>query len=46
MYEEGAEFLEKTNFGDRNAVIFLSSLMPRDEVIKRYIDVIIQRTQS
>ncbi len=43
MYEEGAEFLEKTNFGDRKVVIFLSSLMPRDHVIKKYIDVIIQK---
>ena len=43
MYEEGTEFLEKTNFGDRKVVIFLSSLMPRDEVIKKYIDVIIQK---
>ncbi len=43
MYKEGVEFLEMTDFGDRNVVIFLSSLMPRDEVIKRYIDVIIQK---
>jgi menaquinone-dependent protoporphyrinogen IX oxidase len=43
VYEEGAEFLEKTNFEDRKVVIFLSSLMPRDEVIKKYVDVIIQK---
>jgi len=43
MYGEVAEFLEMTDFGDRKVVIFLSSLMPRDEVIKRYIDVIIQK---
>jgi menaquinone-dependent protoporphyrinogen IX oxidase len=43
MYEEIAEFLEKTDFGDRKVVIFLSSLMPRDEVIKRYINVIIKK---
>ncbi|UCH02143.1 MAG: hypothetical protein JSV20_10115, partial [Candidatus Bathyarchaeota archaeon] len=43
MYEEGAEFLEKTHFGDRKVVIFISSLMPRDVVIKKYIDVIIQK---
>ena len=43
MYGEVAEFLEMTNFGDRKVVIFLSSLMPRDEVIKKYIDVIIQK---
>ena len=43
MHKEGAEFLEKTDFGDRRVVIFLSSLMPRDEAIKKYVDVIIQR---
>ena len=43
MYGEVAEFLEMTNFGDRKVVIFLSSLMPRDEVIKKYVDVIIQK---
>jgi menaquinone-dependent protoporphyrinogen IX oxidase len=43
MYKEIAEFLEKTDFGDRKVVIFLSSLMPRDEVIKKYIDVIIKK---
>jgi menaquinone-dependent protoporphyrinogen IX oxidase len=42
MYKEGVEFLEKTDFGDRKVVIFISSLMPRDEVIKKYVDVIIQ----
>ena len=43
MHKEGAEFLEKTDFGDRKVVIFLSSLMPRDEAIKKYVDVIIQK---
>ena len=43
MHKEGAEFLEKTDFGDRKVVIFLSSLMPRDEVIKKYVDVILQK---
>jgi menaquinone-dependent protoporphyrinogen IX oxidase len=43
IYEEGIEFLEKTNFGDRKVVIFVSSLMPRDHVIEKYIDVIIQK---
>jgi menaquinone-dependent protoporphyrinogen IX oxidase len=43
MYKEGVEFLEKTDFGDRKVVIFLSSLMPRDEAIKKYIDVILQK---
>jgi menaquinone-dependent protoporphyrinogen IX oxidase len=43
IYEEITEFLEKTDFGDRKVLIFLSSLMPRDEVIKRYIEVIIKK---
>ena len=43
MYKEGVEFLEKTSFGDRKVVIFISSLMPRDEVVKKYIDVILQK---
>ena len=43
MHKEGAAFLETTDFGDRKVGIFLSSLMPRDEVIKKYIDVIIQK---
>ena len=43
MYREGAEFLENTDFGDRKVAIFLSSLMPRDEAIRRYIDVLIQK---
>ena len=42
MYKEGVEFLEKTDFGDRKVVIFISSLMPRDEVITKYIDLILQ----
>ena len=46
MYEEGTEFLEKTNFGDRKVIIFLSSLMPRDDVIKKYIDVIMKKNQK
>jgi menaquinone-dependent protoporphyrinogen IX oxidase len=43
MHKEGAEFLEKTDFGDRKVVIFLSSLVPRDEAIKKYVDVIVQK---
>ena len=43
MHKEGEEFLEKTDFGDRKVVIFLSSLMPRDEATKKYIDVLIQK---
>jgi menaquinone-dependent protoporphyrinogen IX oxidase len=43
MHKEGAQFLEKTNFGDKNVGIFLSSLVPRDEAIVKYIDPIIQK---
>ena len=43
MHKEGEEFLEKTDFSDKKVVIFLSSLMPRDEAIKKYVDVIIQK---
>ncbi len=43
MHKEGAEFLEKTDFGDRKVIVFLSSLMPKDEAIKKYIDVIVQK---
>jgi len=43
MHKEGAEFLEKTDFGDRKVVVFLSSLMPRNEAIKKYVDVLIQK---
>ena len=43
MHKEGAKFLEKTDFGDRKVAIFLSSLVPRDEAIKKYVDVILQK---
>jgi len=43
MHKEGAEFLEKTDFEDRKVIIFLSSLMPRDEAIKKYVDVLKQK---
>ena len=43
IYKEGAEFLEKTDFGDRKVVIFVSALMPKDHVIEKYIDKIIQK---
>jgi menaquinone-dependent protoporphyrinogen IX oxidase len=43
MHKEGAEFLEKKDFGERKVAIFLSSLVPRDEAIKKYVDVIIQK---
>jgi len=43
IYKEGVEFLEKTDFGDRKVVIFVSALMPRDHIIEKYIDKIIQK---
>ena len=46
MHEEAAEFLETTNFGGKNVLIFLSSLVPRDEAIKKYVDVILQENST
>jgi menaquinone-dependent protoporphyrinogen IX oxidase len=46
MHKEGAEFLEKKNFGGKNVGIFLSSLVPRDEAIKKYVDVILQKNTT
>jgi len=46
MHKEGAEFLEKTDFEDRKVIIFLSSLMPRDEAIKKYVDVLMQKNTN
>ena len=42
MHSQGAEFLQK-DFGDRKVAIFLSSLEPKDEAIKKYIDKILER---
>ncbi|MDH5439181.1 MAG: flavodoxin domain-containing protein [Candidatus Bathyarchaeota archaeon] len=46
MHKEGAEFLEKKNFREKNVGIFLSSLVPRDEAIKKYVDVILQKNTT
>ena len=46
MHKEGAEFLEKKNFGEKKVGIFLSSLVPRDEAIKKYVDVILQKNTT
>ncbi len=45
MHKEGAPFLKK-DFGEKNVGIFLSSLEPRDEAIKKYVDVILQKNSS
>lgn len=46
MHKEGAQFLEKGDFGEKNVGIFLSSLVPRDEAIKKYVDVILQKNTT
>jgi menaquinone-dependent protoporphyrinogen IX oxidase len=46
MHKEGAQFLEKTNFLEKNVGVFLSSLMPRDEAIKKYVDAILQKNTT
>ena len=46
MHKEGAEFLEKKNYGEKNVGIFLSSLVPRDEAIKKYVEVILQKNTT
>ena len=46
MHKEGTEFLEKKNFGEKNVGIFLSSLVPRDEAIKKYVDVILRKNTT
>ncbi len=46
MHKEGAEFLEKKNFEEKKVGIFLSSLVPRDEAIKKYVDVILQKNPT
>jgi menaquinone-dependent protoporphyrinogen IX oxidase len=42
MHGDGRKFLEK-DFGDRKVAIFLSSLEPRDEAIKKYVDTILEK---
>ena len=42
MHGQGARFLEK-DFGDRKVAIFLSSLEPKDDAIKKYIDKILEK---
>ena len=46
MHKEGTEFLEKKNFGEKKVGIFLSSLVLRDEAIKKYVDVILQKNTT
>lgn len=46
MHKEGAKFLEKNNFGEKNVGIFLSSLVPRDKAIEKYIDAILEKNPT
>ena len=46
MHKEGSNFLEKTDFGDRKIMIYLSSLVPRDKAIEKYVDVILQKNAN
>ena len=46
MHREGAKFLEKKNFEGKNVGIFLSSLVSRDEAIKKYVDVILRKNTT
>ncbi len=46
MHKEGAEFLKKKNFSEKKVGIFLSSLVPRDEAIPKYVDVIVEKNTS
>jgi menaquinone-dependent protoporphyrinogen IX oxidase len=42
MHGEDRKFLEK-DFGDRKVAIFLSSLEPREDAIKKYIDKVLEK---
>ena len=42
LHGDGRKFLEK-DFGSRNVAIFLSSLEPRDEALKKYIEKILDK---
>ena len=46
MHKEGAQFLEKTNFGEKTVGIFLSSLVPREEAIAKYIDPLLHKNPT
>ncbi len=46
MHKEAVQFLEKQKFEEKNIGIFLSSLEPRDEAIKKYVDVILQKNTT
>ena len=45
MHGQGARFLEK-DFEDRKVAIFISSLEPKEDVIKKYIDKILEKNRK
>jgi menaquinone-dependent protoporphyrinogen IX oxidase len=45
MHGEGANFMEK-DFGNRKVAIFLSSLEPKEDAIKKYINTILERNKA
>ena len=45
MHSQGARFLEK-DFGDRKVAIFVSSLEPKEDVIKKYVDKILEKNRK
>lgn len=45
MHGEGANFMEN-DFGNRKVAIFLSSLEPKEDVIKKYVNDILERNKA
>ena len=45
MHSHGAKFLEK-DFGDRKVAIFVSSLEPKEDVVKKYVDKILEKNRN
>jgi menaquinone-dependent protoporphyrinogen IX oxidase len=43
MHGEAAKFLEKKDFGDRKVALYLSTLEPKDEAIRKYVDKILEK---
>ncbi|MCX6642552.1 MAG: hypothetical protein NTV15_04090 [Candidatus Bathyarchaeota archaeon] len=45
MHSQGARFLEK-DFGDRKVAIFVSSLESKEDVVKKYVDNILEKNRN
>jgi menaquinone-dependent protoporphyrinogen IX oxidase len=43
MHGEAAKFLEKKDFGDRKVALYISTLEPKDEAIRKYVDKILEK---